>query len=563
MSITLDSTLTGSIKNIDVELIRWESDKLNNIIDVCIKLATSFMEGCGENPYPYQIDPMRRIFRSILTNDGANLSLLLARQSGKTSLVAASISTLLIIAPLLAKQYPDKYNFFKKGIMIGVFAPTAEQVATTHSRVEKFLSQDTTNAILNDPDMRATKKYETGIINIYGNSKKVKGNFEYDWLSYVRFQTSAKQAKIESKSYHILFVDECQEVDDLKLLKSIRPMLAAYNGTSVYIGTPSPYTCEFYNTILKNRANDISKPDYLRNHYEYDCDITSRYNVRYKRFIDGEKERLGEDSDAFLMSYKLQWLVDKGMALTPVEFNKYLADENSDINEPYIDGFTYVGGLDLGKGLDDPSLLTIGRLEKDKVTGNTIKRVVFWKEFTDNSWEIQFTNILIYIRAFKVSSLAVDSTGKGDPIADRLKATLADEPITILPVNFNIQSKHNMATEFYEEMFKNKIKIPCGKKTKNTKEFKKFYGEWMTAVKTYTGKYLQLEHPRDIQNAHDDYVDSLLLMIQAAKKVDAVVIRQETMNWRQAGIDLASKSNYRSIQTYARARVNEIFNRSS
>lgn len=561
MSIKLSSTLTENDIELNVGLIEWEDDKLNKIVDRCILIASSLMEGGGETPYPYQIEPMKRIFRSVLTNDGACITGLFSRQSGKTSLTAAVIGTLMIVSPLLSQQFPDKFPYFKKGIMIGVFAPTADQVSTTHARVEKMLSHDTTNSILNDPDIRATKKYDKGVIRILGNPKKVKGVVEADWTSLVRFQTADKRAKIESKSYQVIFVDECQEVDDIKISKSIRPMLAAYNGTSVYTGTPSPYVCEFYNAIMRNRAQDISKPAYLQNHFEYDYNITGKYNKRYKKFVEGEKENLGEDSDAFQMSYALKWLVEKGMALSPSDFQRYMADVRSDIEKSPVDGFQYVAGLDLGKGIDDPSVLTIARLEKNVNTGDVKKRIVFWKEFTNPSWEAQFTEILIMLRAFNVCAVSVDSTGKGDPITERLKAAMVDDPINVYAIPFSTQSKHTLATDFYEEMYKNRISIPCGVKTKNTKEFKKFYGEWLTAVKTYTGKFLQLEHPRDLTGAHDDYVDSLLLLIQAAKKVHAHVVRQEYVDWRTTGSKLLPSEMYRSSQEYAKVRVNELFNK--
>ena len=559
MAIQLDSTLTETSKDLDMELIKWEGDTLTKIIDRCIMVATSFMEGAGEFPYPYQLEPMRRIFRSVLTNDGANITSLFSRQMGKTSFSAAAIATLLLVAPLLSRQFPDKFPYFKKGIMIGVFAPTAEQVATTHARVEMMLSHDTSNAILNDPDIRGKKRYDAGIIKILGNPHKVNGVVESDWVSFVRFQTAAKQAKIESKSFQIIFLDETQEMDDTKISKSIRPMLAAYNGTSVYTGTPSPYICEFYNAIMQNRAEDISKPDNLRNHYEYDYLVGGKYNIRYKKFVEGEKERLGEESDSFQMSYCLRWLTEKGMALSPADFQKYMSDGRSDIESKPISGFTYVAGLDLGKGIEDPSVLTIARLEKNGASEEITKKVVHWKEYSDRSWETQFAKILMDIRDFNISAIAVDATGKGDPIVDRLKATLTDESIDIFGVVFSTQSKHTLATDFYEEMFKHRIKIPSGKKTKNTKEFKKFYGEWLTAVKTFTGKYLQLEHPRDKSNAHDDYVDSLLLMIYAAKRTTASVVKREFVDWR---VPTNNQSQmYRSAQDYAKVRVNELFNR--
>ena len=42
----------------------------------------------------------------------------------------------------------------------------------------------------------------------------------------------------------------------------------------------------------------------------------SRENSNYRKFVKREMVRMGEDSDEFKLSYRLMWLLDKGMFAT-------------------------------------------------------------------------------------------------------------------------------------------------------------------------------------------------------------------------------------------------------
>ena len=58
----------------------------------------------GKVMYPYQAQFSKRIIRSVLENDGAELTALFARQSGKTETVAITVGGLMIILPQLANM---------------------------------------------------------------------------------------------------------------------------------------------------------------------------------------------------------------------------------------------------------------------------------------------------------------------------------------------------------------------------------------------------------------------------------------------------------------------------
>ena len=58
----------------------------------------------GRVMYPYQTQFSKRIIRSVLENDGAELTALFSRQSGKTETVAITVGGLMIILPQLANM---------------------------------------------------------------------------------------------------------------------------------------------------------------------------------------------------------------------------------------------------------------------------------------------------------------------------------------------------------------------------------------------------------------------------------------------------------------------------
>jgi hypothetical protein len=113
--------------------------------------------------------------------------------------------------------------------------------------------------------------------------------------SFCRRQTAHPKAKIEGSSYHLVILDESQDMDETIIRKSIMPMLAAYAGTAVKIGTPSYHKGDFYKAIRLNMRRQTHRGA-RRNHFEYDSQGCSKYNPYYEKFIKKEKLRIGEDS---------------------------------------------------------------------------------------------------------------------------------------------------------------------------------------------------------------------------------------------------------------------------
>ena len=78
--------------------------------------------------YTYQTQFSKRVIRSVLVNDGAEITALFARQSGKTETVSITVGGLMIILPQLANMpmFADdpRISPFKDGLWVGIFAPS-------------------------------------------------------------------------------------------------------------------------------------------------------------------------------------------------------------------------------------------------------------------------------------------------------------------------------------------------------------------------------------------------------------------------------------------------------
>ena len=495
-------------------MVDWGTFDVKKIIDKMVEYSEILN---GMKLYPYQIVPQRRIFESVLRNDGEELTIIFSRQSGKTECIACTCNTLLVLMPKLAALFPEQLDMYKQGIWIGVFAPSSEQAFTTHERMDLRLESEDAVQALSDKGLGAMKKYKSGSIRVGGYIDPEKNT---RWSSICRVHSAAVNAKLESKTYHVAILEEAQDIETMKTLKSIHPMMASTNGTICKIGTPSNKMCEFYEAIRRNILYEARSK--VRNHFQADYTVAQKYNKRYRAYVAKERDRLGEDSDAFRMAYKLEWMLEKGMALTVSMFEDYMKTPSLEFEKSgFVD--EYVAGLDLGRA-QDSTVLTVARLgpiiQRDSEIKSLvrIKYIVNWLELTGDDWEDQYDQIKAFLGEYGIRLLVVDSTGVGDVVYSRLTRILSHTDIDVIPFIFSEQSKNYLAIQFYEEMRGHRIQIPAHPSVRKTRRYKDFTTQWFIVEKRYRKNKMYFSKP-DEKNAHDDYVDSLLLTLEAAEQV--------------------------------------------
>jgi len=312
------------------------------------------------------------------------------------------------------------------------------------------------------------------------------------------------------------------------------------SATIIKLGTPHMRQCEFLEAITRNKRIFQLSKNKVKNHFEFDYTVVSKYNERYARWIQKEKSRYGEDSDYFRMSYKLEWLLQKGMAITSADFERKMKATSLKLESTPDNRFMYVAGLDLGKKYDS-TVLTIVKLvrrdtsprryielmgDEESEEASTVfvdadmyyKQVSAWFEWEGDNWESQVDDIVRVCKRYDtLQVLSIDSTGVGDPIHEMVSRRLAYRDVHVQPVYFSLQNQHKLAQLFYKNLNHENIRIPSHASAKKTRKYNKFMVQLLDAEKVWKNDKMIIRHGT-YKGAKDDYVQSFFLALNAAEE---------------------------------------------
>ena len=467
--------------------------------------------------YPYQEQFSKRLIRSVLENDGAEISALFARQTGKSETVATTVGGMMIILPELANlpMFADDVRLkgFKKGLYVGIFAPSLRQAQTTFNRMKTRLSCTASQQVLE----------EFGLEFATANGQTV----SLTNGSFVSSVSASERSNIEGDSYMLIICEECQDISSFKIRKSISPMGASYNATMIKIGTATTFKGDFYETIQRNKKLWEDKKVTLRRHFEYDYKVCQKYNPKYAKYIEKEMFALGEHSDEFRMSYGLEWILERGMFIDTDFLEKKCGLKTEKRCSSDLEA-THVVGIDLAKR-DDSTVITVVEVDwnnpviQEEQETNTLETVTYtayntkikdWKELTGDNYDSQYYEILDYIKYFKVKRIMIDAT-KEEGMADRLMINLPN--VEVIPCIFSSSFKSDMYKHLESAIKTGRAKFPLHEEVQKTKEYRKFMEQMGELEKEYRGQTLAVHHP-NVRGAHDDYPDSWALAVYGAKE---------------------------------------------
>lgn len=489
---------------VDDDLDELSQDFVDRLID---KMMQFMLVLVGHDLHDYQKPLARRMMESVIIGDAAEVTALAARQSGKSETVADTVATLMVLLPRLAKIYPDLLGKFKDGLWVGLFAPTEGQAETLFSRVVTRLTSETAQEVLGDPEIDDEAKKIAGVTKTIKLRKSG---------STMTMMTANPRAKIESKSFHLVVIDECQEADDFVVAKSISPMLAYYAGTMVKTGTPTTNKNNFYKAIQLNKRQQTNRGR-RQNHFQWDWREVARVNDNYRLFIEKEKLRIGEDSDEFQMSYNCKWLLERGMFVTGT-----LMDELGDTSQELVKSWhqtPVVVGIDPARKMDS-TVVTVVWVDWDRPDefGYFDHRILNWLELQGDDWEEQYFQIVNFLSNYDVLAIGVDANGVGDAVAQRLKVLMGRAEVVAVTSSQSEQSKRFKHLQALLQ--RRMIGYPAHAKTKRLRVWKRFYQQMTDAEIKYKGPNFTVAAP-DEAYAHDDFVDSLA--IACSMTVDLVM----------------------------------------
>jgi len=478
----------------EIELDELSKEFVIMLIDRCIQFMDALV---GHSLHPYQLPLARRIIESVIINDGEEITALAARQSGKSETIANTVATLMVLLPRLAKMYPELLGKFKNGIMIGMFAPVEGQVETLFGRTVNRLTSERATEILGDPEI------DDNLGRVSGVKRKI---ILKNSGSSLTMMTANPRAKIESESFHLIVIDECQEADDFVVSKSISPMLAYYSGTMVKTGTPTTSKNNFYRSIQLNKRRQTSRGR-RQNHFEWDYKEVSKVNANYAKYIKKEMLRIGEDSDEFQMSYCCKWLLERGMFIT-----SSIMDELGDTSAELVHAWQrtpVVVGIDPARKMDS-TVVTVVWVDWDRPDefGYFDHRILNWLELQGDDWEDQYFQIVSFLSNYDVLAVGVDANGVGDAVAQRLKLLLPRAEVHSIGSSQPEQSKRWKHLKALID--RRMLSWPAHAHTRRLSKWRRFYQQMTDLETKFTGPNFMAAAPNEA-HAHDDYADSLAI----------------------------------------------------
>jgi hypothetical protein len=481
-----DEVVEDEIQDLDPTMQGFLDDLISRIVLFCEELS-------GFPMYPYQRAVAYRVIESMILADAEEITALMARQAGKSESLATTLAGCMVLFPKLAKTFPIMERF-KRGLMIGIFAPTDEQSDIVFSRIVSRLTSDAAEEIMFDPEIDDRVEGKSKIVRLRSGS-------------FCRRQTANPRAKIEGSSYHIIVIDECQDADDTVIRKSIHPMLAAYAGTIAKIGTPGYHKGDFYKAINVNKRRQSNRRA-RQNHFEYDYKVVSRYNANYAKFIAKEKIRLGEDSEEFQMSYALKWMLERGMLVTEDELD-YLADPSMQL----VRGWhrtPCVVGIDPAR-VKDSTVVTVMWVDWDfpDAAGYREHRILNWQEIGNTAWEEQYFQMMDFLDPYDIAFCGVDAQGMGSAVADRMQRLMGSR-CEVIPFSSDSKNQSERWKHLIQLIQRQMLVYPGHSKARRTRVWRRFRQQMVDAEKVMRGQYLLIQAPEE-REAHDDYVDSAAL----------------------------------------------------
>jgi len=453
-------------------------------LDVVLNAFDNFMIKTVQlKLHPYQMRPAYYIIQSMVEVLGKEIVMEFARQSGKTEMIADVTYFLAVYLPSLSRITNNpKLAMFKKGIKIGIFAPKYDQSKITFERLKDRFDEFAMQS--------------KGIMSEVSNGN----TFTLSNGSMIKCLSASEGTTIEGETFHLLIVEECQDVGDRKIKKSIFPMGASTRATTCLIGTASFHKCYFWQQVERYAGNENI---FLVHHKE-----AEKYNENYRMYIEDEKVRIGEESDEFQASYCLKWILERGMFIVAPKFDELVGDYS--VFHQYVpkDNEYVVAGVDWGKA-NDSTTVTIGI-----VKGKNIQ-VVAWLELMGDDYADQLDYIIGFLKDYGVSTIVCDSTATQDQIVDNFKRRCRDMRYNLKIDGFQMTAsgKDKMYKELLSKTSQAEISFPEIK----TREARRFRQQMLDLEKEYKGNMLSCHHPDD-RNSHDDYCDSLALMVWASSK---------------------------------------------
>ncbi|UCC17523.1 MAG: hypothetical protein JSU58_02960 [Dehalococcoidales bacterium] len=377
---------------------------------------------------------------------------------------------------------------------------------------QTVISMDRLKDRLNDAGFEGFWKSEKGYIIRLGYARAL-------------FLSADKSANVVGHTADILLeVDEAQDVSIEKYTKEFKPMGATTNTTTVLYGTAWDNTTLLEET--KQAAYELEERDGIKRCFRYDWQEVAKYTPDYLTYVEGEKERLGENHPLFLTQYRLL-PVRAGGGFLSAQQRAQLQGEHMRRRRAEK-GKVYIAGIDLAgeaeeddeerltaiKPRQDSTVVTIGELDFsrcDDIQKQPVIKIVEHYYWTGKKHSALYGQLIDIIRnLWKCRRVMVDSTGVGQPVYSFLKQALGSK---IVPFTFTAGSKSELGYSLLAAVNSGGLKMYAGD---GSEEYSRFWTEMEKARSRYRSNHT-MNFSVDPSEGHDDFLMSLALVVKAAE----------------------------------------------
>ncbi|MFC1948987.1 hypothetical protein ACFLW0_02305 [Chloroflexota bacterium] len=453
---------------------------------------------------PYQREVALAVLDSVFNRKGLTFSVEIARQGGKNEL-SAQLELLL-----LTLYMAEPENLVK-------CSPTFKpQMVISMTRLKDRM---------NDAGFNGIWTTELGYIIRLGNAMAV-------------FLSADESANVVGHTAQILLeIDESQDVSKEKYTKEkytkeFKPMGATTNVTTVHYGTT--WDDSTLLEEIRQTGIELEKKDGIKRHFRYDWQEVAEYNPDYLNYVEGEKERLGENHPLFLTQYRLLPIRGGGGFLSSQQ-RAQLNGEHSRKYQPE-NGKIYVAGIDLAgeaeeeegarlraiKPRQDSTVVTIGELDFSTCSNlqkQPVVRIVehyWWTGRKHTGLYQQMVDILKNV--WRCRKVVVDATGVGQPVSSFLRQALGSP---VIPFTFTQHSKSDLGFNLLAAVNSGRLKMYAGDESDEYREFRLE----MERAKSQYRPSQTMNFYVDPAQGHDDFLMSLALLVEAAGRYEPRVGR--------------------------------------
>jgi hypothetical protein len=340
------------------------------------------------------------------------------------------------------------------------------------------------------------------------------------------FLSADKSASVVGHTADILMeIDESQDVSKDKYTKEFRPMGSAYNVTMVHYGTT--WDDSTLLEEIKQTNLELEKNDGIKRHFRYDWEEVARHNAQYGAFVEAERARLGESHPLFRTQYALLPIKGGGGFLSRQQIEQ-MCGIHSRLHRRSSKSGIYVAGIDLAGESEiieeevltrpgrDATVITIAEIETGTYSESRISQPLI-KVVEHYCWVGQKHPLLlkqmvdIVKTTWGCSRIVVDATGIGEPVASFLKQAIGNK---VIPFKFSQKTKSEAGFELISAINSGRLKLY---RQDGSEEYQQLLFELEKAKSVYRPNQT-LNFFVDPAEGHDDYLMSLALVVEAARR---------------------------------------------